>query len=141
MMEATDCADNAGPVIGVCPQRSIGVNSGPDCFPQATVPVPVGANPFGVAITPNGTRAYVANGGGNSVSVIDTATNTMIGNPIPIGTNPRGIAITPNGTRAYVTNGGDNTMSVISINSGCTGSLCSSGSSWTASSWTGSFGS
>lgn len=41
MMEATDCADNGDPAIGVCPQRSIGVNSGPDCFPPATVPVGV----------------------------------------------------------------------------------------------------
>ncbi|MDV6277853.1 hypothetical protein R3Q06_30655 [Rhodococcus erythropolis] len=38
------------------------------------------------------------------------------------------VAITPNGTRAYVVNGGDNTVSVISIESGCTGSLCSFGS-------------
>ena len=35
--------------------------------------VAVGSGPFGVAITPDGTRAYVANSASNSVSVIDTA--------------------------------------------------------------------
>ncbi|MDV6277516.1 hypothetical protein R3Q06_28900 [Rhodococcus erythropolis] len=33
-------------------------------------PIPVGINPFGVAITPNGARAYVTNFSAASVSVI-----------------------------------------------------------------------
>ncbi|MFC9769477.1 hypothetical protein [Rhodococcus jostii] len=37
-----------------------------------------------MAITPDGTRAYVTNGLGDSVSVIDTATNAVIGDPIPV---------------------------------------------------------
>ncbi|WP_153018047.1 hypothetical protein [Saccharococcus caldoxylosilyticus] len=50
-----------------------------------------------VAITPDGTRAYVANVG-NTVSVINTSTNTVIGAPIPVGSpTPFGIAITPSG--------------------------------------------
>jgi YVTN family beta-propeller protein len=39
--------------------------------------VPVGLQPIGVAITPDGTRAYVANLNDGTVSVIDTATNTV----------------------------------------------------------------
>uniref|UniRef100_UPI0037C65456 YncE family protein n=1 Tax=Lysinibacillus sp. D4A3_S15 TaxID=2941227 RepID=UPI0037C65456 len=41
--------------------------------------IPVGSDPLGVAISPNGARAYVSNHGlgANSVSVIDTATNTV----------------------------------------------------------------
>ncbi|MEV0946119.1 YncE family protein, partial [Rhodococcus sp. NPDC049939] len=58
--------------------------------------------PKGMAITPDGTRAYVANGA-YAVSVIDTATNTVIGEPISVGSYPRDVAITPDGTRAYVT--------------------------------------
>ena len=50
-------------------------------------------------------RAYVANFGSNSVSVIDTSSNTVI-YTIAVGTQPNGIAITPDGTRAYVANGG-----------------------------------
>ena len=54
-----------------------------------------GSNPHAIAITPDGTRAYVAASGDNSVSVIDTATNTVIGAPIPVGNNPFAIAIAP----------------------------------------------
>ncbi|MFC9769724.1 YncE family protein, partial [Rhodococcus jostii] len=39
--------------------------------------VPVGADPYGLAITPDGAFAYVANFGGDTVSVIDTTTNTV----------------------------------------------------------------
>jgi YVTN family beta-propeller protein len=45
---------------------------------------------------------YVANG--DTVSVIDTATNTVVGLPIPVGTNPIGVAVTPDGRKVYVTN-------------------------------------
>ncbi|MDV6278429.1 YncE family protein, partial [Rhodococcus erythropolis] len=54
-------------------------------------PIPVGNGPVGVAITPNGTHAYVTNTGGNAVSVIETATNTVIGAPIPVGNGPVGV--------------------------------------------------
>jgi YVTN family beta-propeller protein len=57
--------------------------------------------------------AYVTNADDDTVSVIDTSTNTVIGAPIPVGDSPRAIAITPDGTRAYVTNSGDGTVSVI----------------------------
>ena len=56
---------------------------------------------------------YVANTGDNTVSVIDTATNTVVGLPIPVGNAPETLAVTPNGTKVYVTNVGDNTVSVI----------------------------
>lgn len=49
------------------------------------------------------TVAYVTNNGGNSVSVIDTSTNTVTAT-IPVGGfSPIGVALTPDGTRAYVT--------------------------------------
>jgi len=47
------------------------------------------------------------------VSVINTATNTVIGNPIPVGDRPYGVAVNPAGTRAYVTNLDGRTVSVI----------------------------
>jgi DNA-binding beta-propeller fold protein YncE len=37
-------------------------------------PIPVGNVPFGVAITPNGTTAYVTNGDDNTVTPITIAT-------------------------------------------------------------------
>ncbi|MDI9916858.1 beta-propeller fold lactonase family protein, partial [Rhodococcus sp. IEGM 1379] len=79
----------------------------------ATGTIP-GANPYGVAITPDGSHAYVTNLGSASVSVIETATNTVTGT-IPVGQSPYGMAITPDGTRAYVANYDSGTVSVIAI--------------------------
>jgi YVTN family beta-propeller protein len=72
----------------------------------------VGSSPFGVAITPDGAFAYVANLSSNNVSVIATATNTVVAT-VPVGTGPRFVAITPDGAFAYVTNGDSNNVSVI----------------------------
>ena len=79
--------------------------------------ITVGVIPVGVAITPDGTQAYVANFGSHfvsdgTVSVIDTATNTVVAT-IPVGANPFGVAITPDGTRAYVVSEESGTVSVI----------------------------
>ena len=66
-------------------------------------------------MTPDGSKVYVASGGGdinNTVSVIDTATNTVIAT-IPVGNLPIGVAVTPDGSKVYVTNAISNTVSVI----------------------------
>ena len=57
--------------------------------------------------------AYVVNETSNSVSVINTQTNQVVGSPIMVGENPFGIAITPDGKIAYVANFGSNSVSVI----------------------------
>ena len=59
--------------------------------------VPVGSSPYGVAVTPDGKHAYVANIGSNNVSVIHTASNTVVAT-VPVGTGPVGVAVTPDGT-------------------------------------------
>jgi YVTN family beta-propeller protein/autotransporter-associated beta strand protein len=66
-----------------------------------------------MAIAPDGTRAYVTNTNSNSISVINTATNTVIGAAIAVGSNPDAVAVSPNGTRIYVTSFNSNTVSVI----------------------------
>ncbi len=76
----------------------------------------VGSNPIGVAITLNGQYVYVANGGSGTVSVISTATNSVV-STITVGTNPDGIAITPSSQYVYVGNWGSATVSVISTSS------------------------
>ena len=65
--------------------------------------IPVGDTPCGVAVSPDGTRAYVTNLVDDTVSVIDTATNTVTAT-IPVGDGPDGVAVSPDGTRVYVTN-------------------------------------
>jgi YVTN family beta-propeller protein len=69
--------------------------------------------PKTVTVAQQRTLTYVTNFNANTVSVIDSATNTVIAT-IPVGASPRGVAISPGGTRAYVTNLGSNTVSVIS---------------------------
>jgi len=69
------------------------------------------AAPFAVAISRDG-RAYVTNVLSSSVSVINTANNTVIAN-IAVGSNPWAVAISPNGSTAYVANSGSDTVSVI----------------------------
>jgi large repetitive protein len=75
----------------------------------ATIQVPGAA---GVAFLPDGTRAYVSAQTINAVSVIDTASGTVIGS-VPVGPEPFGLAVTPDGHSVYVANGGGGTVSVI----------------------------
>src|SRR5439155_797383 len=83
----------------------------------------------GVAANPAGTRAYIANSGDNSVSVIDTASHppavvTVSG----VGASPNGVAVSADGTKVYVASGGG-TVSVIDAvsNSVCTVCTVSTG--------------
>ncbi len=84
-------------------------------------PIRVGSGPWGIAITPDGKTAYVANyganGGGNTVTPIDVATGRA-GTPIRVGDGPVAIAITPDGTTAYVTNYGGGTVTPIDVATG-----------------------
>ncbi len=64
-------------------------------------------NPEGIAITPNGTTAYVASNtasmGDDAILVIDTAAREIV-DRIPLGPRrwPKGMAITPAGAYVYV---------------------------------------
>ena len=77
-----------------------------------TATIRVGRSPTEVAVSPDGTRAYVTNTGSSTVSVIDTTTNTVIAT-IRVGERPTQVAVSPDGTLAYVTNTDSNTVSVI----------------------------
>jgi len=57
--------------------------------------------------------AYVVNNGANSVSVINTKTNTVI-KTVAVGISPFAVAINAAGTLAFITNTASNTISVIS---------------------------
>ena len=75
--------------------------------------IPVGHGPDGVAVTPDGTHAYVANAGGQQC-LGDRHGHQHGGGHDPGGEFPDGVAVTPDGKHAYVTNGSsDNTVSVI----------------------------
>jgi len=81
--------------------------------------ISVGQNsePFGLAITPDHTKAYVTNSNTGSVAVVNVESNTVVVPAIAVGATPFAVAITPNGSTAYVPNYSSNTVSVISTQS------------------------
>jgi YVTN family beta-propeller protein len=82
---------------------------------QLVASVPVGLNPIGLSISPNGNNVYVANSSPGTVSIIDTATN-QVTQTINVGISPFAVSVSSDGSRAYITNRGDNTVSVINTN-------------------------
>jgi YVTN family beta-propeller protein len=81
-----------------------------------TSEVAVGATPVGLIGTPDGTHLFVANQGDNTVSVIDTGTNTLVStlpNTIAVGSSPSYLAVNAAGTRVFVVNSASNNVSVI----------------------------
>lgn len=56
--------------------------------------------------------AYITNRNSDTVSVIDTATNTVVAT-VGVGDYPHAVAVNPAGTRVYVANTNANTVSVI----------------------------
>jgi len=58
------------------------------------------------------TRAYVANFGGDGISVVDPVERKLVGQ-IRTGSKPHGVAIAPNGEFVFVSNEGDGTLSFI----------------------------
>jgi YVTN family beta-propeller protein len=69
--------------------------------------------PSGLAISHDGTRAYVNNyggpgglgsGNGSSIDVIDLINDVIVGPPILVDQAPAALAITPDGSRLYVAN-------------------------------------
>lgn len=84
--------------------------------------ITVDHDPFGITMSPDGSRVYVVNSnyrnGGvqlqtlGVISVIDTATNTVI-DAIPVGYIPQLITFSPDGTMIYVADSFGNSVSVI----------------------------
>lgn len=67
-----------------------------------------------VAVAPNHGLAFVANIGSGSVTIVDLALGTSLGN-IPTGEGAEGIAVTPDGRHVWVTNRAEDTITVIGV--------------------------
>ena len=78
-------------------------------------PIAVGLAPRGIAITPNGGRAYVTNSGDDTVTVLNTGTYATVGDPIAVGDEPDGVAVTPDGGTVFVAQRGGG-IAVINAN-------------------------
>lgn len=85
--------------------------------------------PSYVAITPDGSYAYVSNFGANEVIVIDTATNVVTTTISGSFNSPFGIAFTPDGTTAYVCNRDGDNVAVIDVETNVVTTLIAVGSS------------
>src|SRR5215472_12776383 len=76
--------------------------------------VEIGLRPFGGAVTPDGTRAYIpaSDGRCSALVVIDTSTNTVSGS-VPVDSPPWQVAITPDNSIVYATSPFTNSVFVI----------------------------
>ncbi len=73
-----------------------------------------GALPMGTVVSRDGKELYVTTGRGNSVSIVDTATNAVAAT-IPVGGRAWGIALSPDGSKLYTANGASNDISVVDV--------------------------
>jgi YVTN family beta-propeller protein len=72
----------------------------------------LGFHPVGVAISADGSRAYVALSAANVVAVVDLESRQVL-NQIEVGRWPRYLALTPDGTRLAVACSGDGGVAVV----------------------------
>jgi len=86
--------------------------------------VTVGVGPTSISLDTFLNRLYVANTGGNSVTVLDATSVTLGVNPpirilgtTSVGSAPVSVAALPNGLNFYVANSGSNDVSVVSSSS------------------------
>src|ERR1700730_8343972 len=76
-----------------------------------TATVAAGSQPQAVAVNPVTNKIYVANFKGNSVTVIDGATNATV--TVTVGSQPQGVAVNPATNKIYVSNFNSNSVTII----------------------------
>jgi len=92
---------------------------------SVTREIEVDLHPCGMAMSPDGSRLYVANANSDTISVIDTArdavTDSWLARPspeLPFGSAPNAIAVSDDGASLYVALGGNNCIAVMSAHNG-----------------------
>ncbi|HZZ91750.1 MAG TPA: YncE family protein [Usitatibacter sp.] len=74
--------------------------------------VATGSTPRAVAVNAATNRIYVANEFSNAVTILDGASNAILGN-VTVGSRPQYIAVNAATNKVYVSNGGDSSQTVI----------------------------
>jgi len=54
--------------------------------------IPVGARPWGIALSKDGRRLYTANGPSNDVTIVDTSSLSVL-KKVPVGKGPWGVVL------------------------------------------------
>ena len=68
---------------------------------KVSATIPVGAEPYGISMSPDGLRTYVAANSGSNVTVIDTASDSVVNTiALPVGSGGFLTAVTPSGCAA-----------------------------------------
>lgn len=78
-----------------------------------TSPTPLSLSSHPLALKPDGRMLVVANPDSGSVSVVDTASHSVVAE-IAVGVTPRSVAVDDHG-RAYVANEGSDTLSLVDL--------------------------
>jgi YVTN family beta-propeller protein len=95
---------------------------GSDTAHAVTGTIDVGLQPVDLLISPDGKRLFTANANAETVSVINTATDTVV-ETVPISPAPgqlaaacpNGLALAPDAKTLYVTLGGDNAVELLTL--------------------------
>lgn len=78
--------------------------------------VPVGKNPFAVAVSPDGARVALSHSGEDSLMVLRREGNTLVREAtIIVGQEPRGVVFAPNGKRLYVAVAGEDMVAAVDV--------------------------
>ncbi|MBB3603262.1 YVTN family beta-propeller protein [Mycolicibacterium sp. BK556] len=81
---------------------SAGPRPAADVANPVVATIPIDGDPETAVATPDGKFIFVANYSSGTVSVIDTATNTIVGDPIATGVQAIFSVVTPDSQRVYV---------------------------------------
>ena len=85
----------------------------PTAADAAGTPIDVGSDPYALAVSPDGSTVWVANGGSDTVQPIPTDTD-VAGTPITVGSDPDAVAVSPDGSTVYVADFLSNAVTPIS---------------------------
>ena len=121
--QAGDATDGSNPVV-VDPATGIANNGTVSVYDTAAQAVAktieVGLHPSALALSPDGSRLYVANANSDSISVVDTARDAVESTidvrpskTARLGSAPNALAVSQDGRTLYVANGGNNAIAVV----------------------------
>ncbi|HAZ63231.1 MAG TPA: hypothetical protein DCZ72_06435, partial [Armatimonadetes bacterium] len=89
---------------------------------SVTSEIRVGLLPSGLAVNADGSRLYVANANSDSISIIDTARDRVVGTievkpeaTLPFGSGLNDVAVSPDGTMLYAACGANNAVAAVRL--------------------------